>query len=366
MTELDRQNATRKAVLPMLFLGLLLAQPATAVSYPITIQYGRSWPLSVVVDSSRGFAYVDGMSGIYPPTGFTFGVINLTSHELVKTFPLDEIPEAMAIDQSSGNVYIGGGESIQVFDGGNQSMGRRIEIGHPVRSVAFDGVVSQDLFVTAGNQVFSVDLQSGRVARNASVGNGANGMAIDTSTGRLYVSEYPDSEVYVFQAQDLTPVETIRIPVCCAGQMVVNPKMHMLFAATGTKFVEIINTRTDFLQSSTPVASSSQNSTNLVTIDDATGRVFVSSSPGGSIIELDSTGDAVVGGFKVASQVAGMAVDSKTHELYATNYHEVTVFNLSRAPTLSLLLATGATIVAVAVAAVILVFPRSTSPRPST
>ncbi len=50
-----------------LVLALLLAQPATAATYPVNVPYGRSWPLSVVVDSARGLAYVDATSGEYPP-----------------------------------------------------------------------------------------------------------------------------------------------------------------------------------------------------------------------------------------------------------------------------------------------------------
>jgi DNA-binding beta-propeller fold protein YncE len=352
------------AIGPVLLLGLLLAQPVTAVSYPVTIPYGRSWPLSVVVDSSRGLAYVDGMSGIYPPTGFSFGVINLTGHIVMKVLPLDEIPGALALDQSNGNVYIGGNESIQVFDAGNQSMGRRIAVGHPVRSIALDVGVSPDLFVTAGNEVYAVNPQSGRIMGNATVGNGANGMALDPSTGNLYVSEYPDSEIFVFHARDLSPVGTIRIPVCCAEQMAVDPRTHLLFATTGTRFVEAINTQSNTLLSNIPVSSSGQNSTNLVAVDNATGRVFVASSPGGSIVELDSSGGAVVGGFKVTSQVAGIAVDSQTHELYATNYHQLTVFDLTRVHVLFLLLVIGGAVAVVAVAAVLLISLRRTRQKP--
>ena len=354
-----KRRRAGKAVASVFLLGLLLAQPVTAATYPVTIPYGRSWPLSVVVDATRGFVYVDGMSGIYPPTGFSFGVINATSHELVKTLPVDEIPGDLALDRANGNVYIGGNESIEVYDAGNQSTGRTIHMGLPIRSIAFDIGASQDLFVTAGNQVYAVNPQSGRILANATVGNGANGLALDPSTGRLYVSEYPDSEIFVFRAQDLSLLGAFKIPVCCAEQMAINQRTHVLFATTGTRFVVVVDTQNDEVLKSTPVASSGLNSTNLVAVDNATGRVFVSSSPGGSIVELDSTGGTVTGVFRVASQVAGIAVDPKTHELYATNYHQVTVFDVSRGRLLLFVLAiVAAAVVAVAAVALVVILRR--------
>jgi DNA-binding beta-propeller fold protein YncE len=213
--------------------------------------------------------------------------------------------------------------------------------------------------------VYAVDPQSGRILGSATVGNGANGLALDPSSGRVYVSEYPDSEIFVFQGQNLLPAGTIRVPVCCAEQMAIDQKTHVLFATTGTRFVEAIDTQSDALLSSTPVASSTLNSTNLLTIDNATGRVFVSSSPGGSIVELDSSGRAVVGGFRVASQVAGMAVDARTHELYATNYHQVTVFDLTRVHILFLLLVIGGAAAVAVVVAFLLISLRKPRSKPT-
>ena len=359
----EGRRGLRKLAGPLLLLGLLLAQPAAAAAYPIVIPYGRSWPISIVVDSSRGLAYVDGMSGINPPTGYTFGVINVTGHEVMKVLPLDEVPGVLALDESSGNVYVAGNDSIQVFYGGNQSMGERIVVGHPIRSMAYDGSVSKDIFVSAGNQVYAVDIALGRVVANATVGNGANGLALDPASGKLFVAEYPDSKVFVFDSQGLAPAGVINLPNCCAAQMAVDSRTHTIVATTGTGFVDLINTQTDSFENSVKVSPSSANSTDLVTVDNGTGRVFVSSSPGGSILEIDGSNGAVVGEFRVSSQVAGLAVDSKTHEVFATNYHQVTVFDGGRGRVLFIILALGAAaVVAVVVVAIVLVLRKPRRP----
>ncbi len=336
----------------LMFLALLAAQPASAATYPITIQYGRSWPLSVVVDSARGVAYVDGTSGEYPPTGFTFGVVNVTSHQLTKVLPLEEIPGPMAIDEANGDVYIAGNQSIAVFYAGNQSFGRELDVRRPILDIAFDGNVSGDIFFTSGNAVFALDPEDGAVVANATVANGAGGMALDQSNGRLYVAEYPSGPIAVFQASTLAPAGTIALPGCCVSQLALDSMSQVIYASTGTNYVDMINAATAAFVKSVQVAPSSQNSTNSIVVDSKTGRVYVTSTPGESILELDGTNGAVTRTLSASSVVAGLALDMKTNELYATNYHQITVFDVSRSGTFLLLLVGGGAVAAIAAIAV--------------
>ncbi len=348
------KDVSLKHIAALLLLTLLLSQQATAASYPLTIQFGRSWPISIVVDSARGLAYFDATSGDYPPTGFLFGIINTTNHEVSRVLPLDVVAGPMALDQATGDVYVAGNESIEIFNGGTQSMERVIEVGRGIVDMAHDGSVSPDLFFTSGNQVFTLDPETGAVVASATVGSGAGGLALDPDTGRLYVAEYPTGEIFVFQASSLAPAGIIKLPSCCANRMAVNARTHILFATTFTNLVDLVDVEAGSFLRSVQAASSGQNSTGSLAVDNATGRVFVASYPGGSIIELDGTTGAIVGSAEASSQVAGMAVDAETHELYATNYHQITVFDVGRGSTVLLLLA--AVLAAVAVTAVAVFF----------
>lgn len=341
-------------VAALFLLALLVSQQTSATSHPVTIPFGRSWPLSIVVDSARGFAYFDATSGEYPPTGFLFGVINTTSHEVLKVLPLDVVAGPMALDQASGDVYIAGNESIEVFNGGTQSMERAIAVGRGIVSMAHDGSVSPDIFFTSGNKVFALNPQTGAIAGSAIVGNGAGGLALDPTTGRLFVAEYPTGWIFVFRASNLSPAGVIRLPSCCANRMALNTKTHTLFATTRTNLVDVVDVQNDMFVRSIQVAPSSQNSTDNVAVDNATGRVFVTSSPGGSIVELDGSTGAVVGSLIATNQVAGLAVDTRTHELYATNYHQITVFDVARGRIVFFLLAIAVVAVAISVVAVFL------------
>ena len=345
-------------VLILLVLLLLIAQPVESASYPITITFGRQWPLSIVVDSARGLVYVDATSGENPPIGFSFGVINVTSNEIAKILPLDEIPGSMALDEANGDVFVAGNYSIEVYDGANQSFTGIIEAGHPILYMTYDGNVSQNIFFTSGDEVYALNPQTKDIVGNATVDNGPEGLALDSENGKLYVSEYMAGEIAVFQASDLAPVGTITLPSCCATLMALNPDTQVLYAATGSNYVDMINAQTDTFSKRVQVAPSAQNSTNEIAVDSDTGIVYVASSPGGSILELDGSSGAVQRTFKVQSQVAGVAVDTKTQELFATNYHEITVYSASGTGFVLFVLVAGGAIVASAIAVTFLAVRR--------
>ncbi|HMD78864.1 MAG TPA: hypothetical protein VKF39_02655, partial [Nitrososphaerales archaeon] len=252
-----------------------------------------------------------------------------------------------------------GSTSVAVLDGGNLSFVRQIVIGHPILSIAYDSSVSQNLFVTSGNTVFSVNPRTGTLERNATFANDVDGIALDPANGRLFVGEYPDGVISVLNASSLAPLSTIVLPGCCALQFAIDATTQVMYAATGTNFIYSVNAATDTFDKSVQVAPSAQNSTNSIVVDNETGRVYVATSPGGSIIELDSAGN-VVGHYEVQSQsqVAGMAVDTKTEELYATNYHQITVFDAARPRTFFFLIAVTGVVVAVAAIGIFLFLRR--------
>ncbi len=175
------------AVLVILVLSL---QVVCAQSAGISIVYGRSWPRSMAVDSQRGVLYVDGVSGIYPPTGFSFGIINASTHSVERVLPLNVTAGEMALDESSGDVYVAGYSSIEVFDGRAQAFVRQIDVGIPVFYLLYDGGSGKLFFTNGQNGVFEVDPPTGRVLANATVGNGAEGLALDHSSDDLYVADF--------------------------------------------------------------------------------------------------------------------------------------------------------------------------------
>jgi DNA-binding beta-propeller fold protein YncE len=302
--------------------------------------------MSVIADSSRGLVYFDSTSGEYPPTGFSFGIINATTHDVIKVLPLDVNPGSLALDQRTGDVYVAGSTSIAVLDGENQSFVRDIEVGHQILSIAYDSSVSRDLFVTSGSSLFSLNPQTGAIVGNVTFADDLDGIQLDPSNGKLFVGQYPNGEISVLNSSDLAHVGTIGLPGCCALQFALDDRTQVLYAATGTNYVYVVNAAEDTLEKSLEVTQSSQNSTNAIVVDNMTGSVFVASSPGGSVVEIDGSSGSVSRVLKVASQAAGLALDTRTQELYVANYHQLTVFDAKGAGTFLLAMVAVAAVVA--------------------
>ncbi len=310
----------------LLVLIAALAVPVSALSAPVTISYGRSWPRSIVVDPTRALVYVDATSGIYPPTGFSFGVINATSHSVMGVLPLKVTPGDLAFDSGRDNVYVAGSDSVAVYSGGAGTFVGNLSLGRPILHIAFDARASKDLYVTSGSDVYEVDPETGSVVASASVGGSAGGLALDPNNGRLYVADYVGHAIAVLQSSGLNLVGRIVLPSCCPTQLALDASGQKLYAVTGTNYLAVVDVGADTFAKSIAVAPTGANSTAAVAIDAGTGRVFVSFSDGGLIAELSPDG-VLLGYLQVPSAPAGMAVDASTGELYVANYHQVTAFD---------------------------------------
>ncbi len=318
-----------------LLVLLLASVPSSyAQSAGFTIDYGRSWPRSMAVDPGRGVVYVDGESGIYPPTGFSFGIINASTHAVERVLPLNVTAGEMAIDESSGDVYVAGSKSIDVFAGRTQAFAKQIDVGIPVFYILYDDG-SGNLFITNGlNGVFEVDPRTGAMLANATVGNGAEGLALDPSSRELFVADYLSGSISVLQASSLALVKTIILPTpCYPSQIALNPKTHLLYSTTGVNAIDVVDTVAETFVQRVVVAPLRSNSTSAIALDDETNSVFVLTGPGTIITQVDGSTDAVVGRFAVSSDAYEVAVNQATGELYVTVYHQISAFGVTHSRT---------------------------------
>jgi DNA-binding beta-propeller fold protein YncE len=326
--QLDRRTGGGSKVLwaTLAVLTLLCSPASSAQAGPVTIDYGRSWSRSIVIDSVRGVAYVDGVSGEYPPTGYSFGIVNTSVHTLERVLGLNVTAGEMALDPATGNVYVAGEDSIEVFQESTQSFTRVMKVGVPIMYILFDNA-SGELFVTAKGAVYEFDPVSGRVLRDATVGVAAEGMAIDASTGDLYVADYLSCKVAVLKATSLSLVASVDLPApCYPSQIAFDGKTGRLYVTSGANSVDVINTADNRFERSITVSADSSNSTFAIAVDERSGSVFVLGEPGTTVTQLDISTGYVVGSFRLTSVAYEMTVDQATGELYVSVYHQVEVF----------------------------------------
>ena len=292
----------------------------------VNIAYGRSWPRSIVIDSGRQRAYIDGISGIFPPDGFSFGVVYLGNGSIGKVLGLPGTPGELALDASTRTVYVSGQNFVAVVDALNMTVERTITLKIPVFSMVFDNSTG-DLLLTSGNKVFQLDPASGRLLRNATVGQAAEGMAVDTAAGVVFVANYLSSSISVLRSADLTLVKTIQIPSpAYPSKLSLDTKRGVLYATTDEQSVVRVSSTTYAVIGSITVSGSSQNGTYDVAVDPVKDRLFVATEPGTTISEVNATTGGTLSTFTVYSQAYELVVDQATGTLYVTNYHQITAY----------------------------------------
>lgn len=348
-------RSAKKAWAAVVVLVLLATPAAFAESTQVNIDYGRSWPLSLAIDSARGVVYLDGESGIYPPTGFSFGIINSTSGALQKVLPLPGEPGELALDESTGTVYVAGATAVNVFDSRTQSFGKQLAVGLPISDVVYDNF-SNRLLLTSGGAVYQLDPSTGKVLGSMPVGRSAQGIAVDWVNGEVYVADYLSASVSVLRAGDLSLLKAISLPApAFPSSLTFDRARNAVYATTDGSSILTIDTKTGSVVRRIDLSSAGIEAASVISLDEKDGLLFVASNPGNSVVEVDATSGAVLAMYPVASTVYEMAFDQATGRLYATNYHQVTVITPSHRTPYTMLLAVVA-VVSLALIASLLTF----------
>lgn len=317
-------------------LSALVLQSGTSV---VNIPYGRSWPRSIVVDAGRQLVYVDGMSGINPPEGFSFGVIFPGNESAGGVLGLQSTAGELALDGSSGTVYVAGDNSVTVIDGPSMTIERTIGLKIPIFGMVFDASTGY-LLLTSGNRLFQLDPATGRLLRNATVGEAAEGMAVDAGAGVIFVASYLSSSISVLRDPDLATVRTIKLPQpSYPSKLALDDRRGLLFATTDEQTIVEVSTSSYEVVRSIQVSQSNTNGTYALAVDAARDRIFVATEPGTVISELNETSGALLSTFAVFSGAYEIAVDQTTGKLFVTDYHQVTVITPAEATRPATLLA---------------------------
>ena len=166
-------------------------------------------PTGIAVNSSSGNVYVTS----YEYFG-NVSLINGNTNTVVKTIPVGNGPDGIAFDSSNGYVYVGnmGGSSISVINGSTNTVVKTIPVGNGPDGIAFD---SSNGYVyvadSSSNNVSVINGSTNTVEKTIPVGNGPDGIAFDSSNANVYVSNYISSNISVINGSTNSVVKTIPV-----------------------------------------------------------------------------------------------------------------------------------------------------------
>jgi YVTN family beta-propeller protein len=278
------------------------AQAVTGFGVTATASSGLSTPSAIAVDSSTGTVYVANSGS---------GSVSVIGNPdvppfVVKVHPTDAAiganPDAIAVDPATQTVYVANAPSPECVDPSCENT---------VSVIAMNGPGPDP---TGGTTIASIP-----------VGVNPDAVAVDPTTDTVYVANQATNSVSVINGSTDTVTNTIQglaSPVAIA----VDPSTHNVYVAgAGSVWVingsNVINTIND-LQN--PVA---------VAVDPTTATAYVANQANGTVSVIDGTNP--VGGIDVGSgPLAGVAVDPSTQNVYVTGTSGLLdVFNESGALT---------------------------------
>jgi YVTN family beta-propeller protein len=216
-------------------------------------------------------------------------VIDGPTDKVIKTISVGSNPVGVAINPSTGRVYVvnAGSRTVSVIDG------------------SFDGVISTIL-----------------------VGANPLGVAVNPRTSRVYVANSLSNTVSVIDAQTNTLVETVEVGKY-PNWVALNPGSNKVYVSNGeSATISIMNGTSNNLLATVPVGINPLG----MEFDPNRNRLYVANGGSASVSVIDGTRDNVVTTFAVGSGPSGVAFNANTNKVYVANALSNTVSVISEIP----------------------------------
>ncbi|AXC09547.1 hypothetical protein ACPOL_0162 [Acidisarcina polymorpha] len=261
------------------------------------------------------------------------------------TVTLKNIPEGIAVNPFNNRIYVAvptfGAKPydyLQEIDGNTDTVTKTIQIPpfayavaiDPLTSTIFVGGTSEDKNGVIQSEVVTVSDHTkqvlGTIHVSSTPGDGIQGLAVNSLTGDLYVSNGSDNEIDVIHSGKVTT----RIPV--AGEpfgVAVNPFSNQVYAALINGNVAVINAATNTVTATTAVGTSDAG----IAVNFFTGNVYTTNqvfTESSTVGVLGAAGN-VITNIPVGNTPIGIDVDPVTNLAFVANTQDGTVSVINQA-----------------------------------
>jgi len=368
-----------------------------------TVTVGRS-PVALAFDAPARRVFVLAAGGINTSVGFaslrgSVSVLDAVTGALVRTQEVGSVPltalgsgavpsarQAMAVDSTSGRVYVAAAGAVLVLDGSTGAIRQTLELGTggppqiPSPSTVAVAPHAKRLYVgdgydaalpppstplgSSGGSLAVLDSATDRGVSNVVLRQqGVGAIAVDERAHRVLVVELPGDRMYrtMVEALDartgarlhLTDLGVPADGAVAVGVDLSTSRAFVLYAPSGyelqngglDKTVFILNTRDGkLLQTVSLLATVPQGGflSQAIAIDQRRGRVMVAAPQGGTLGPtaatdtdvqiLDMHSGHVIGRLRVGGGAQDIAIDEVARRVFVTNEHDNTlsVFDATR------------------------------------
>ncbi len=307
-------------------------------------------PTALAMDERRGHLLI-GVGPLTPSGHDTVATLDNHTGALFYSTDVGMGPDAIALDQRAGRAYVANfqGDSLSTLDLANGRTLRTVPVGFDqTTGYASDEVVvdarAGRVFVmnSSNNSVSMFDASTGRLLRvlplgqtasNATGETGAHLMAVDKAEGHVFVAASTASggSIRMLDTRTGTTLHTVRLSW--------TPNEVLLDARTGRVFVHslpgsslILDARTGAVARAFALGVGVWDAGDKAIVDERTGRVYVLSetphdSTGaavgtGRILALDGATGRVLGAVPVGLLPRDLALDNLTNRVFVSNVND--------------------------------------------
>lgn len=235
-------------------------------------------------------------------------------------------PVALAVNSSTGRIYVANAESdnVSVIDSASSTVIATIPVGSSPRGIAVDAAANRVYVANSGSdEVTVIDGESNEVVTTFPVGDEPWDLATDPSTGRVFVGNRADGTVSVLDGHHGLRLGTVSVGDLPTA-MAVNPDTRRVYvASSGTGQLNVIDGVSNLLIATLPLADDSPVETWDVAVDSASNRVYVATSAAdasgadaGTVLVIDASNNWVVNSVAVPGSAEALAVDSASGRVY--------------------------------------------------
>ena len=273
----------------------------------VTVQVGAG-PVSIATDSGNGSAYVLNASD------GTVSVLDGKTDTVVATLKVGDHPYSIAADSAAGKIYVTRtySDQLMIIDAATNQVSS-VKAGSP-DLLAID---------SKKNTVYMLGYEGGNLSElngathaltHGSVGMHAWGMAVDETTGLLYVARPGNAEVAVMTPGASSPkmIPTGHIPCSIA----VNARTHTVYVAN---YADNSVTVIDGVKNQPVATLAVGKRPEALAVDAEHNRVYVANTQGNSVTIIDGAGNRVIATLDAGKAPYALAMNPRSEKLHVAN-----------------------------------------------
>ncbi len=242
------------------------------------------------------------------------------------SFPVGSSPYGLAVDTANDRLYVAnqGSDNVTVLNATTGAAEGAIGVGVEPRSVAVNES-SGRVYVTnwGSNNVSVIDAATDTVLGSVPVGGMPEDILVDSANGYVYVTNWQSDNVTVFSCASDTVEGSIAVGTTPTG-LLLNPANDEVYVVNRDSYnLSVIDGSNNSVVET--VALPSQSGPVEMTLDSATGDLFVTDWYSNNVTVVDMASARAVAELPVGLSPWGIGLDATDGDLYVANSGESNV-----------------------------------------